>query len=543
MRSAVVLPQPDGPTKTTNSPSAIVEVELGDGLRAVPVDLRQLLELDLRHAAPCGRNLDDQRRCHCVTIPASWRSLPAAAPERAPPAPRRHLLEERRVLAPAPDRAGGHLRRRRRRRPARLGDLPQPDRRDRRLAVRQLRRLRQLHDAWHDQNFRNALENTLIITFASQAIVVVGAGVLSHCLVRDFRGKWFLRFLVILPVGGAGRARDDRLALDLRLAVHDRELDAEGDAPARRRLRRLRRSTAAEPPTRRSGSATPKLAMFAIIVVHAWRILPFAIVIFIAGLASIPTRGRRRRRRSTARPALKKFWYVTLPLQLPIALVAVLFGIVFTAADFAVVYILTHGGPFNSTQVLTTWAFTIGIESGSLGAGRGDLALPASRCSRAVDDPDALLRASGRRCRDVRRAARDAGRRPARGSSSAPFAIVLAFPFYWMLTTMFKHDLDLYNAQTSRTLQRRLGSRALGLLELHDVPPRLVPVQAHRVPDLAPEHRDRRGRRRGDHARARAAGRLRARPAVRRLGPERRRRRSSSSTSSRRRSSSCRSRG
>jgi multiple sugar transport system permease protein len=29
----------------------------------------------------------------------------------------------------------------------------------------------------------------------------------------------------------------------------------------------------------------------------------------------------------------------------------------------------------------------------------------------------------------------------------APFAIVLAFPFYWMLTTMFKRDLDLYNAQ------------------------------------------------------------------------------------------------
>jgi multiple sugar transport system permease protein len=28
-----------------------------------------------------------------------------------------------------------------------------------------------------------------------------------------------------------------------------------------------------------------------------------------------------------------------------------------------------------------------------------------------------------------------------------PFAIVLAFPFYWALTTMFKRDLDLYNAQ------------------------------------------------------------------------------------------------
>ena len=54
-------------------------------------------------------------------------------------------------------------------------------------------------EAWHDQNFRNALENTLIITFSAQVIVVIGAAVLSHFLVRDFRGKWFVRFLVILP--------------------------------------------------------------------------------------------------------------------------------------------------------------------------------------------------------------------------------------------------------------------------------------------------------------------------------------------------------
>ena len=108
--------------------------------------------------------------------------------------------------------------------------------------------------------------------------------------------------------------------------------------------------------------------MFAIIVVHAWRILPFAVVIFIAGLASIPTEVEDAAKIDGA-TGLRKLGYVTLPLQLPIALVAVLFGIVFTATDMAVVYILTGGGPFNSTQVLTTWAFQTGIESGSLGPG------------------------------------------------------------------------------------------------------------------------------------------------------------------------------
>jgi multiple sugar transport system permease protein len=62
---------------------------------------------------------------------------------------------------------------------------------------------------------------------------------------------------------------------------------------------------------------------------------------------------------------------VSLPLQLPIATVALLFGIVFTATDMAVVYILTNGGPppSNATEMVTTWAYKTGIESGSLGAG------------------------------------------------------------------------------------------------------------------------------------------------------------------------------
>jgi multiple sugar transport system permease protein len=49
--------------------------------------------------------------------------------------------------------------------------------------------------------------------------------------------------------------------------------------------------------------------------------------------------------------------------------VAVLFGVIFTATDMIVPYILTNGGPFNSTHVLTTWAFQIGVVSGNVGEG------------------------------------------------------------------------------------------------------------------------------------------------------------------------------
>jgi multiple sugar transport system permease protein len=193
--------------------------------------------------------------------------------------------------------------------------------------------------------------------------------VLSNFLVRDFRGKWIVRFLVVLPWAApvvlstiawlwlldslysvvnwtlARLGLDDGLVWFLS-AVH---IEEDASVP----LQWLGR---------------PNLALVAITVVHAWRILPFAVVIFIAGRASIPTEVEDASRIDGA-TGLKKLWYVDLPLQLPIALVAILFGIVFTAVDFAVVYILTHGGPFNSTQVLTTWAYAIGIDSGSLGEG------------------------------------------------------------------------------------------------------------------------------------------------------------------------------
>ena len=211
-------------------------------------------------------------------------------------------------------------------------------------------------NAWSDDNFQKALRNTLIFTFASQAIVLVGAAILSHYLIRDFRGKWFIRLLIILPwaapvaLGTLGWL----WIFDSLFSVINWTL---GHA--------LGVVDPADPP---QWLGRPNLALLAVIMVHAWRIMPFAIIIFLAGLASIPTEVDDAAKIDGA-TGVKKLFYVTLPLQLPIALVALLFGIVFTASDFAVVYVLTQGGPFNSTQMLTTWSFQIGINSGSLGEG------------------------------------------------------------------------------------------------------------------------------------------------------------------------------
>jgi multiple sugar transport system permease protein len=209
--------------------------------------------------------------------------------------------------------------------------------------------------ALRDQIFRDAIWHTVIFTVISQAVVIVCAGLLAHALVRTFRGRWLLRFFVLLPWAapialtsiGFLWFYDPQASIFTWFLVHLHLVDK------------------ANPP---NWLGTPRAAMSSIITVQAWRVLPFATVIFLAGISSIPQEVDDAAAMDGA-TGLRKFWYVSLPLQLPIAIVAVLFGIVFTATDMVVPYILTNGGPFNSTQVLTTYAFQTGINAGNIGEG------------------------------------------------------------------------------------------------------------------------------------------------------------------------------
>jgi multiple sugar transport system permease protein len=207
----------------------------------------------------------------------------------------------------------------------------------------------------NDPIFVDALWHTFLFTFISQAVVILVAGLLAHALVHAFRGRWFLRFLILLPW-----AAPIALTTIGLLWFYDTQASIFTWF-----LVKLHLVSATNHPT---WLGTPRAAMSSIITVQAWRTIPFATVIFIAGIASIPREVDDAAAIDGA-TGLRKFWYVSLPLQLPIALVAILFGIVFTATDMVVPYILTAGGPFNSTQVLTTWAFQTGINSGNVGEG------------------------------------------------------------------------------------------------------------------------------------------------------------------------------
>ena len=109
-------------------------------------------------------------------------------------------------------------------------------------------------------------------------------------------------------------------------------------------------------------------AMISIIVVNVWRGIPFFAITFLAGLQTVPPELIDAGEIDGA-SGWRRFWHITLPLIQPIAVVVIVFSVVVTFADFQLVYVLTRGGPHNSTHLLATYAFQLAMASGNLGEG------------------------------------------------------------------------------------------------------------------------------------------------------------------------------
>ncbi len=206
-----------------------------------------------------------------------------------------------------------------------------------------------------DPTFRRALRNTFVFTLSSQAAVVVLAKVLAMALHGVRRGRGVLLFLLLLPwVAPVSLATIGWLwILHARFSVIDWVLWQVGLLPRTTNMFWLGR---------------PDLAMISVIVVHVWRMLPFATVVLLAGLASLPQDVLDQAVVDGA-GFWRRLFSIQIPLLLPVISVAVLFGTVFTFTDMAVVYVLTRGGPFDTTQVLSSLAFFKGIVGGNLSVG------------------------------------------------------------------------------------------------------------------------------------------------------------------------------
>jgi multiple sugar transport system permease protein len=209
----------------------------------------------------------------------------------------------------------------------------------------------------HSATFLRALYDSFIFTVGSQILVLVGSTLLALALEKKFHGRGLVRFLMLLPwvapvsIGAIGW----KWILDSLYSVINWVL-------VRVPIFHLDKFN---PP---QWLGEPALAMASVIVVHTWRLLPFSTVILLAGLSAIPKEIPEAAEIDGA-GFWRKMFQINIPMLLPILNVALLFGIAFTFTDMTVVYILTRGGPYDSTQVVPSLAFFTGVLGGDLSEG------------------------------------------------------------------------------------------------------------------------------------------------------------------------------
>jgi multiple sugar transport system substrate-binding protein len=112
--------------------------------------------------------------------------------------------------------------------------------------------------------------------------------------------------------------------------------------------------------------ASPSGGMFAAIVADVWKTSPFVVIILLAGLQSIPQELTESIAIDGA-GAIKEFFKLTFPLLLPFVRVALIFRIIHAAGIFDLIWVLTKGGPADSTRTLGIYIYDVAFRYDEIG--------------------------------------------------------------------------------------------------------------------------------------------------------------------------------
>jgi multiple sugar transport system permease protein len=204
-----------------------------------------------------------------------------------------------------------------------------------------------------DEVFQLVTFNTLLYTFVAVFFKLVFGFGLAIVLNRDFRGKGLIRAIVLLPwiVPTALSTIafwwifDSQFSciswLLMRLGMIQTPIDFLGD---------------------------PNNARASVIVVNVWRGIPFFTIGLMAGLQTIDPTLYEAADMDGAGP-WTKFKDITFPLVMPLLSVITTFSMIWTFADFHLIWIMTRGGPANATHIYGTLSYQRAIPGGHLGEG------------------------------------------------------------------------------------------------------------------------------------------------------------------------------
>lgn len=204
-----------------------------------------------------------------------------------------------------------------------------------------------------DDAFWNAWRQTLVFTGVSTLLeTLIGLG-MALVLHQAFRGRGFVRAVVLIPWA---------IPTVVTSRMFGYLLDGE-DGVVNYLLLQLH---LVDQPVNFLGNS--QTAMSAIIVADVWKTTPFMMLLILAALQTIPDELTESASMDGA-AAWQRFLHVTLPLIMPALLIAALLRTLDAFRMFDLPYVLTGGGPADSTEVMSTLAYKTMFSGSEYGYG------------------------------------------------------------------------------------------------------------------------------------------------------------------------------
>ncbi|MFF5177840.1 carbohydrate ABC transporter permease [Micromonospora sp. NPDC000316] len=105
---------------------------------------------------------------------------------------------------------------------------------------------------------------------------------------------------------------------------------------------------------------SPGWSLTSVIIANIWIGIPFNLVVLHSGLQGIPVEVHEASALDGA-SGWQRFWSITLPLLRPVSAITLLLGLVYTLKVFDIIWIMTRGGPTDSSATLATWSYRLGF--------------------------------------------------------------------------------------------------------------------------------------------------------------------------------------
>lgn len=194
---------------------------------------------------------------------------------------------------------------------------------------------------FHDPVFFSSVKNSLIFVFVSVIFHLVLGFILALLLDREVPGRTFFRTVSLMPWAMSGVA----VALIWSWMYHP-QFSPLNDLLMKMGLIKENLIFLGD----------PDRAMISVLIAHNWRTFPFAFIVILSGLQMIPNTLYESADIDGA-SAFQKFFHITIPQMATIILTVLLLDLMWTFVYFDLPWVMTKGGPVNSTHLMTTYVY------------------------------------------------------------------------------------------------------------------------------------------------------------------------------------------